>query len=262
MGALNASRILLLPLTESQRLEYLQVLGIDSYFPRIQMPGAPVSELVMPAPVIQEELAADNAPVDEHAPALKKAPPPRQPDRPAPSQRNSAATPAPVAAEKPRAREEIRLQLLCIRAGTDLAILNALPYMGPGQLGPRHHALLTSLLGALGIDSENIEVESKPFTWPMVTGLHVDNSPRAAATALLAYLQQKQSDWSFGKLLVMGEKAMHPVFTAVDDEEESSARPSIGQGKWKLSQTRSLDELLQHPELKKEAWKCIRTLLP
>lgn len=250
-----------MPLTESQRLEYLQVLGIDSYFPRIQLPGAPVSDLVMPAPAIKEELAADNAPVHEPAPALKEAPPPRPPARPAAPQHSSAETSAPVAAEKPRAREEIRLQLLCIRAGADLAILNALPHMGAGQLGARHKALLTSLLGALGIGSESIEVESKPFTWPMVTGLHVDNSPRAAATALLAYLQQKQSDWSFGKLLVMGENALHPVFISADDAEESPAGPAIDHGKWKLAQTRSLDELLQHPELKKEAWKRIRTLL-
>jgi hypothetical protein len=266
MRAFNISRVCSLPsakspLSESQRLEYLKALGIESYFPRMQLPGAPESSLVIledPAETIQE-----TAPVSESVPAkliLKAAPLSGEPATPISAKEEHVDTPAPATGVKHRAREEIRLQLLCIRAGSNLAILNALPHLGPGQLSARHKTLLTSLLAALGIPAEDMEVESKPFTWPMVTGLHVDNSARAAAIALLAYLQQKQSDWSFGRLLVMGENALQPVFITSEEDKDSSAGPSLDHGKWKFALTRSLDELLQHPELKKESWMRIRTL--
>ena len=134
-----------------------------------------------------------------------------------------------------------------------------MPHMGPGRLSAGHRALLFNLLAACGVDGADIQVEDKAFCWPMVTGLHVDNSRRAAAAALTAYLQQKRADWGFSNLLVLGEEVVKRLYTP--DESDAAGGPSLDSGNWRPVYTRSLDEMLQRPALKKEAWVQLRTLL-
>jgi hypothetical protein len=252
-----------LSLPEALRREYLRALGIESYFPRVQLPCAPESALVglVDPSAVMAEPAHPESPQDE--PSARPVPEKPAPAiRPAPAARQETAPTTPAETQKPvRQREEIRLKLLCIRAGNDLAVINAMPHAGQGLLSPRHSALLVNLLKAAGIAVENLQSEDKPFNWPMVTGLHVDNSKRAAATALSAYLQQKLADWQCNKLLVMGEEVVGRLFGQDNPGEDDAASvPSLENGKWQLVYTRSLDELLQRPTLKKETWMQIRKL--
>ncbi len=163
----------------------------------------------------------------------------------------------------PRAeREEIRLQFLCVRINPDLAVLNVMPHLGPQHLAQAHRNLLAGMLRSMSISHEHMQVDDKPFRWPMVQGGHVDNSRAAAAIALKAFLEQKHADWQFKSLLVMGETAVQSLFQtdAEDAGESSSNRSTLETGQWQTIYCRSLDEYLQYPQLKKEVWSLLRKL--
>ena len=72
------------------------------------------------------------------------------------------------------------------------------------------------------MDTQDLLIDEKPFHWPMVQGEHVDNSKSAAATALIAFLQQKLVDWQFKNLLVMGEQVVTGLFVAPDEANSDS----------------------------------------
>lgn len=331
-------------LPEDLRQEYLETLGIVSYFPRFILPAAPkpepcewseawklqrladtqaISQQIgqIPAQTTSAEAstqASTQASTGSSATvivqtgqlACEPASPPPEPrlepesSRPRVSSRHSPERELPqtdVQATKATNKrksslEEIRLQLLCIRVNDNLAILNAMPHFGPGQLSRQHMALLQNMLSANSINPQSLLVDEKPFHWPMVQGEFVDNSKSAAATALVAFLQQKKVDWQFKSLLVMGEQVVTRLFTAseednadVEDGGTKSAKVSTSAGKsaresaadsadspahsstpaimptmesqaWETFYARSLDEILQTPVLKKELWSITRKI--
>ncbi len=290
-------------LPEDIRQEYLQKLGIDSYFPRFRLPSAPQSKPCdwpdswlqekqasidkslageVPAKVEGVESASVKTVPDSAGENVPAATPGAQSERTPighkPSLHIKVASPktnkesvdktraetGPETAVKPR-QEEIRLQLLCIRVSEDLAIINAMAHFGPKQLTSQHMKLLQNFIQASGFNLEDFQVDEKPFHWPMVQGEFVDNSKSAAASALTAYLQQKVVDWQFRNLLVMGEQVVSRVF-ALDEAQQSGEEGemksslSLDQQSWQTFYTRSLDEILQSPGLKKEVWSALRKL--
>ena len=261
-------------LPEDKRQEYLKALGIDNYFPRYRLPEAPKpvpcdwpESWIMPSPVSAELSISekdDNVAIgintEEIIPYVKKPQQRNTPkdilekEQPVAVQGNETARPL----EGKNKQEEIRLQLLCIRANDNLAIINAMPHFGPNHLSCQHMKLLQNLLLSANISIETLQAKEKPFHWPMVQGEHVDNGKTAAALALTAYLQQKLVDWQFSKLLIMGELVVSRAFAP--DEKQEKTPPSLDEQTWKTFYTRSLDEILQSPTLKKEAWSVIKNL--
>lgn len=270
-------------LPEDLRQEYLRAIGIESYFPRRKLPGAPVSKTCqwpaswrVPAPKAAEEQPAPESPAV--IPASRREQPAPTASRQATAQAKPGIidaiapdnTPAPQAPEKPaRNREDFRLQLLCARVNDHLALLIALPHLGSGQLSAQQRNLLQNMLRFSAITSDQLLIEAEPFHWPMVQGGQVDNSSTAAASALLAYLEQKYTDWQFDALLVLGEQAVQPLFFSGkqgDDGSDSNnaeyatrkPTPQVSSPKqWRTFYTRSLDEALHSPVLKKELWAAI-----
>lgn len=290
-------------LPEDLRQEYLQSLGIDSYFPRFKLPSAPEpvacqwpeswlevkavssessassesSESSASSEIVEAINDAEKAalqsletPKDKAGESLKVSQKVRTDSAP-PVNRASAITAEIESAESATVKteqgksskakqDEVRLQLLCIRVSEDLAIINAMPHFGPKQLTNQHLKLLQNFIRACGFTLECFQVEEKPFHWPMVQGEYVDNSKAAAASALTAYLQQKMVDWQFRNLLVMGEQVVVNVYTADEELEAGENTPSLDKQDWQTFYTRSLDEILQSPTLKKEAWSVFREL--
>jgi hypothetical protein len=286
-----------LSLPEDLRQEYLHALGIDSYFPRVRLPGAPEStacewprswlEAFPPGDDKGEGSGLKTLQPDSTAPlalrSTEKAVNPASPslgDSQHPGQTPEASAVKPETTHhtgvtkeaeessrlktvRPRAeQEEIRLQLLCVRINPDLAMLNVMPHLGPQHLAQVHRNLLAGMLRSMSSSHEHMQVDDKPFRWPMVQGGHVDNSRAAAAIALKAFLEQKQADWQFKSLLVMGENAVQSLFlsAAEEDGETSSNRSTLETGQWQTIYCRSLDEYLQNPQLKKEVWSLLRKL--
>ena len=309
-------------LPEDLRQEYLETLGIVSYFPRFILPAAPHPQACeWPESWTQAQPAQKDAipdyPDEGQSAASETArvinqdvqvsPPPAPPspqvrlkpdsNRPATSVQSAEKETSSAQAEisttpsskRKVAVEDVRLQLLCIRVNDNLAVLNAMPHFGSGQLSRQHLALLHNMLQASGMDTQDLLIDEKPFHWPMVQGEHVDNSKSAAATALIAFLQQKLVDWQFRNLLVMGEQVVTGLFVAADeansdsdngdkqnlgpsldsdtwasdsrkDSDHAASRPKIESQEWQTFYTRSLDEILQTPFLKKEIWSITRKI--
>ncbi len=309
-------------LPEDLRQEYLETLGIVSYFPRFILPAAPPPEAcdwpeswTQPQPVSQSTIAEqtpeEKSPIIEtgsviqkHIQATNDSIVPLSEPRPKADSAGLAATvkspekyTSPDQAEtggnaanrKKANLEDIRLQLLCIRVNENLAILNAMPHFGPGQLSRQHMALLQNMLQASGVDTQSLLIDEKPFHWPMVQGEYVDNSKSAAAAALIAFLQQKLEDWQFKNLLIMGEQVVSRLFIPSEEgdrnaasgdnhEQELSQNPEtlasdtandspppgshlkMESQIWETFYARSLDEVLHTPMLKKEIWSIVRKI--
>ena len=299
-------------LPEDLRQEYLETLGIVSYFPRFILPAAPHPQACeWPESWTQAQPAQKDAipdyPDEGQSAASETArvinqdvqvsPPPAppspqvrlKPDSTSPATSAQVETSTTPSSKRKVAVEDVRLQLLCIRVNDNLAVLNAMPHFGPGQLSRQHLALLHNMLQASGMDTQDLLIDEKPFHWPMVQGEHVDNSKSAAATALIAFLQQKLVDWQFRNLLVMGEQVVTGLFVAADeansdsdngdkqnlgpsldsdtwasdsrkDSDHAASRPKIESQEWQTFYTRSLDEILQTPFLKKEIWSITRKI--
>lgn len=258
-------------LPEDSRQEYLQALGIDSYFPRRSLPGAPESrQCEWPAAwqVLKEKSQETHSqkigakPESESAPETKPAvskAAPKTTSTPTTREMEEAVEDSTANGEsKVNAGEECRLKLACIKVNPSLAIINAMPHMGQGQLQAQHRHLLANALKASGIQSDEIAMDDKPFHWPMMQGQQSDNSRAAAAAALTGYLQQKFTDWQFKTLLIMGEQAIVHVFEEdVEDNEKSASLEGHG---WSCVFTRSLDEFFHNPLLKKELWAVLKNI--
>jgi len=301
-----------LSLPEDLRQEYLETLGIVSYFPRFILPAAPHPQACeWPESWTQAQPAQKDAipdyPDEGQSAASETArvinqdvqvsPPPAppspqvrlKPDSTPPATSAQVETSTTPSSKRKVAVEDVRLQLLCIRVNDNLAVLNAMPHFGPGQLSRQHLALLHNMLQASGMDTQDLLIDEKPFHWPMVQGEYVDNSKSAAATALIAFLQQKLVDWQFKNLLVMGEQVVTGLFVAPDeansdgdngdkqnlgpslnpdmsasdptkDSGHAVSRPKFESQTWQTFYTRSLDEILQTPFLKKEIWSITRKI--
>jgi len=252
-----------LTLPEDSRQEYLQALGIDSYFPRRSLPGAPESRQcewpenwqVLEEPA-QETSTQQNGAAPESEPVPEMQSPVNQETQkttgmPPTHEKEELDEDTPAHGEvKVIAGEECRLKLACIKVNPSLAIINVMPHMGQGQLQVQHRHLLANALKATGILADDIAMDDKPFQWPMMQGEHSDNSRAAAAAALTGYLQQKFSDWQFNTLLIMGEQAIVHIFEEDDGDSENPA--SLEGHGWSCVYTRSLDEIFHNPLLKKE----------
>jgi len=301
-----------LSLPEDLRQEYLETLGIVSYFPRFILPAAPHPQACeWPESWTQAQPAQKDAipdyPDEGQSAASETArvinqdvqvsPPPAppspqvrlKPDSTPPATSAQVETSTTPSSKRKVAVEDVRLQLLCIRVNDNLAVLNAMPHFGPGQLSRQHLALLHNMLQASGMDTQDLLIDEKPFHWPMVQGEYVDNSKSAAAIALIAFLQQKLVDWQFKNLLVMGEQVVTGLFVAPDeansdgdngdkqnlgpslgldtsasdptkDSGHAASRPKFESQAWQTFYTRSLDEILQTPFLKKEIWSITRKI--
>ena len=262
------------PLNEIQRQAYLKAMGIESYFPRLVLPGAPESrqcdwpeEYPRQSPEHNSQtkisVTADATPRAEGkektaqgVPEPMGGQPLEKPAAKAPTARESGQT----VQESGQTVQEIRFQLAFIRVDDQLCVLNQLPHVGRNQLSPGHRQLLHNLLRSRGISVSAGDIEGEIYRWPYMEGL-VDKGADAARQGLHSYLQQKLSDRPFSTLLVMGalivpylyaqEQAGYPEHGVLD---KGPART------WRILTTKSLDELLRFPALKREVWEHLRPL--
>ena len=295
-------------LNEVQRQACLEAMGIQSYFPRLVLPGAAPSKVCewpekersgsATAPPSAREIGAQPEPAADsglEAPAHEGNPArvDRQADAPAARDEQSDSVPftrapspaAGAAAEAEFAdaqqdkrgrvtvhrpdpvssqREAVRFQLAFVRAGVDICIVNELPLQGPGQLFDSHRKLLSNLVKALRQDSPQLEFEAEPFRWPFVEGDYMDNSAVAASHALRAYLHQKMGQ-PIRLLLVLGERIAPFVSQHLEQDNRTGLASQTVEARGALYNrclvTCSLDEMLQVPERKRQAWQDLRQLL-
>ncbi|PCJ39492.1 MAG: hypothetical protein COA71_13620 [SAR86 cluster bacterium] len=241
---------------EITRQEYLNSMGIQSYFPRYVLPAAKLSDQCeWPEALTQE--------VNVNAEFKKPLPNEPQPADVTTLITTLITTPkvveaiqqAEVKAEKKTGTEieEVRFQLAIIQVNDDVLVLVLLPYMhASNSLNTVQRQLFINIFNALYQGSVNLNLEVKPFRWPFSEALHIEKDANAAKVSLGAYLEQLKGKLSFNSIIVMGEK-IAPLIDAGENESGSN---------YGLTVCRSLDEMLKMPQLKREAWSQLKNNIP
>lgn len=222
---------------ETSRQEYLASMGIQSYFPRFVLPGAaPSGQCDIPAP--------EPGPSPQEVPQKTTAPRPAQ--KPPQTVAKQSEEDSLTAAERAET-DELHVQIAFIGVAEGLFALASVPYMqGGGGLNQSQRQLFNNISLCLSLNSRPLNFEIKPFRWPFSEAAHIDKSEAAARTALNAYLSQLQDEHGFNRILVLGEQ----IAKLLQDGEELD-----------ILSSRSLDEMLKMPQLKREVWLSLKTRL-
>lgn len=227
---------------EITRQEYLDSMGIQSYFPRYDLPAAKQSDQCpWPDSLIVEtsvKLNLDKTINEEPlaSPSIKAVITETSPDKPELAVTEKAVNKSDA--------EEVRFKLALIHIKDDALALVLLPYIHTSKaLSLTQKQLFTNIFNALYKGGVELNVEIKPFSWPFSEALHVEKDAKAAKASLGAYLEQLKGQFSFRRFIVMGEKIA--PFVEVGDN-------------YKMIVCRSLDEMLKMPQLKREVWQHLK----
>jgi len=237
---------------EAQRLLLLQAMGIRSYYPRFQLPGAlPSVACAWMEDTAAPEVVTPAMPVK--APVAIVARESIQPEPVAPVTRTEPVRARPAGPMRQREEQQVAnagtlsFQVLLLQADKGLAICNQLPAVaGPG-LARGEQQLLNNMLQWLGCSLQPGKVQ-RHFSWPL-PGMAVTDANQAGL-GLLSFLAQAQQDSGFTRLLLLG----HSSVDCLQPRLANSDFP------WQTWCTHSLSELLASPSLKRSAWQQLQTL--
>ena len=227
---------------EITRQEYLNSMGIQSYFPRYVLPAAKESDQCeWPKGLKQEKLlkvelkqTVNKAPLTASIKTQEVVEAPSHTEKIASKESTSGA-------------EEVRFQLVMIQVNDDVLVLVLLPYMHTSNaLNAIQKQLFINIFNSIYQESVVLNLEIKPFRWPFSEALHIEKDGAAAKASLGAYLEQLKGKFSFKRFILMGEK-IAPFIETGDNFE--------------LAVCRSLDEMLKMPKLKREVWHLLKKKL-
>ena len=226
-------------MNEILRQEYLHTLGIQSYYPRKKLAGAPLSTVMLTP---ESEAQVKPASRDEKAPSLVQTRAALQDKKQSKSDDDKAG----LSARSTQPIAEARFQLAFIRVSASILVMILLPHTGDrNSLNPAQRKLFINICRALKIPEQDLDFSIKVFRWPFSEAAHLDKSAAAAQAALFTYLAQLQEDHKITQFLFMGSSITELVSAAVDSD---------------LHICRSLDEMLKMPALKRETWQVLRQL--
>ena len=237
-------------------------MGITPYFPRVKMPGAPADSSLYistsKATVSETEVKAHHTEVEVDIDVSPRTSKKTQQPEPASFKRpNIKIQPEQAGDQKGKQKKEnspaINFQLGFVRINSALALIHLVPFQQTSPLNAQQNKLLLNIMHAINVSPIELAVESQTFKWPFSDSPQFEKSKEAACSALRAYLMQKFSDIPFTHLFVFGEKLMDILAT----EEQGAGAENISTP-YKLTFSRSLDEMLHHGGLKKEAWLIFR----
>ena len=243
-----------------QRLAYLDAMTVDAYVPRLQLPGAGVSELcVKPAddalvavlavaeplaiiPPTAAETAATPAAGKAHAAATHALFDDHSNTRVA-----HIAPVAPLSAvdSKPLAKDTPQFSLSIVHASNILIIDSGLE----GHINPQEY------LYALGAGKQQLSLDA--FVWPLVKNGQVDQSERAARETLESFLEKQIEQMSKRYVLVMGEVACRYI---TRDELPAGKFVKHAQLDAQLIRTQSASQMLTEPKIKRDVWLDLKPL--
>jgi len=238
------------PNAEVQRLYYLRLLGISSFYPRFILPGAlpsTVYELCTPAVEETTQTTDKVARPEIQTPGPTVVLPKTEaPASPLPSKPRAYA-PVPVAnvARELAEAPSLQFQLVFLQTGSGLAVCNQIPAVAKNGMSDREYKLLGNILHWLGCPLRSGFAQRR-FQWPLPGSTGVDS--RQAGRSLQGFLEQAYKENSFTHLLMLGSSA------AACLQEFRGTGEQTAQA-WQQFSSHSLAEMLALPELKRETWQ-------
>lgn len=241
-------------LPEATRLAYLEAMGVESFFPRIELPGAPPAALcqTLPEPAAAEQLSpavgvplagqpeAQGAPVtglDREA-LLKEL----KPREVAPSAPAAKPTAAPESSA-----EKIQFTLRFYQVAGLAMIVDSSPMATPESAILRFSANLLLALSRQVADWEGSIKENLHqhlFRWPLVGNAQVATDAAAAREAVSAAVVGNCERAAISRILLLGETAAR--FAAID---QPNCRVVSGE---------SVAHYLQNPLAKRGLWQSLQ----
>lgn len=279
------------PMKETQRIAYLRQMGYQQYYSRFILPGAKASVIDMAeladfetaktarsprmaigdqdkvkrrgvtsaqdgAHVTKSGIAGATTPSSPSASrAAELAVSNRQEIRPAP---DAAAGTSPT--DTQANTESLRFNLQFYRINEQLAVVNEAPHQLRGKDNKDAVGLLKNILLALGVDQQTTSsLQADGFQWPIAEGLDAGNDPKhAAKLALQGFISQRHEQFGFDNLLLLTAQ-LSPMLTAAGGKQTLGDLKSQ-ESAYPVTLSHSLQAMLAHPELKREAWMHMQAL--
>ncbi|MDC9720916.1 MAG: hypothetical protein PSN46_09370 [Gammaproteobacteria bacterium] len=276
------------PLSETQRIKYLQALGVTSWLPTgkllgtecnavlwqqeektddqewTQVEAAPLQAMQPVAAVpAEEELqsqAQKQAVTNEARGTLKTLiKPDTQTVEPLVSKEVGSAG---LASAAPERIAPMHLSLSCYTNG--VVVVNDAPMQDGVAMSSPIQRLQTAIVNALtGVDAAQVmPAASIEFNWPLVPGPHGDHTLSGAKSGLLYSLSKLLQQHPCVKLLLMGPgpvRLLQPALAIGDNVHvELPTQPTC---QAHAVSSHSLHQLLAVPSLKAETWLHLQPLL-
>ncbi len=260
--------------------DYLQQLGIQQWMPRRPLASAAESpqwvyRFVHPAELLDG--ADEFADYEETSPAkssVKRAPEPHAEQRALAhiqealevpeNRRVTAATPPPASQKPPVAQVSAsrvapaRFRLALARTHRTLFI-DQLPMQGAMGFSQQHSRLLAYITRALGEDPAQLSMPTI-LQWPLLAGKTLNQGPEEAYKNVQRQLEWMLKDTSVQRIILFGQGLPRWAIRLNSDADESAqgVHPV-----WNLPfvATSSLTQALQLPELKRQIWLDIQSLI-
>lgn len=272
--------------SESQRIAYLKVMGVQPYFPRRPLPGArPVRHYAEEflSQSVASESALSSAPTsaqDVLKMLVEKAPSEHAGQAPAVAAQapqillpqTHVETPAPqagvalpeqtvVAADSGSALqgEEVRFVFAYFPINEHFAVINELPWSNAASVSASCRKLLADILKALGVEVPERNLNPMVFTWPIFEGAPADLDSENARQTLEGFVSKRLRLLPVKTLLVLAEKSAELLFPR-DFLGAQGPRIKHPRHEVEVVLTHSLNAMEAVPDLKRAVWKTLQPL--
>lgn len=278
----------LITVNESTRKAYLGAMGLDIYYPRVNLPGAKISptyefdsETLLQAEGSATKESPNNSrrgPTAEKLAASVQSITDSITDSKSRLISNNASK-SRVAEQETQKLEsekqeqtldekldtsadessELRFALRYYKVNDSLAVLDEYPLQQTADAAKESIILLKNILKALGVSIDEVELRHESFNWPLVEGLTSNAGAAVAAKqALQGFIVGRQQQDGFKNLLVFAglidDLLIGPAAAADKRDYKFSNSDCF------VSLTHSLQSMLSFPQLKKDVWHQLQAL--
>jgi len=118
---------------------------------------------------------------------------------------------------------------------------------------------LRKILVALGVEAESQSFDAENICWPVGEGFATPADQESAARLMLSgFIRRKSQEANFANLLVFAD-SISDVF--IRQKKTESMRDYFNEAEgFHLTISQSLESMLIHPDLKKDAWQQLQPL--
>lgn len=274
--------------SETQRIAYLKVMGVQPYFPRRPLPGAKPARhyaedflrqsissesALSPVPASAQEVLSMLVakPPSEQAVQIQPVEAPQSPQDLAPQASVAARAPRPsnvppvqeLRASEPKNAlegEEVRFVFAYFPINEHFAVINELPWSKSAGVSTSCRKLLADILKALGVEVPERNLNPMVFTWPLFEGTSSDISSNNARKALDGFLAKRLSLLPINTLIVLAEQSAQFLFP-VDFLQDRGSRFTHPRHNIEVVLTHSLSAMdTLGKDIKGPAWTILKPL--
>ena len=246
-------------------------MGIDIYYPRVNLPGAklspayefgndddlqPVEISQIKIPEVERQVLHGEklkSPVNRLAKSSLNT---KDEDKPAVTLEETLVIKADSSIE---ASSDLGFALRYYKVSETVAVLYEYPLQQSSNAAQESEVLLKNILGALGINVDELQLNPESFIWPLAEGFTSNAGDTVAAKqALQGFLLRCGQKDGFQNLLVFAG-LIDDLLIGPDSEKDRRDFKSQNFDCF-LTLTHSLHSMLSFPQLKKDVWHQLQAL--